>query len=60
MGRSKADALRDRLRERFPEREVQSWHLDLENMPVGIADVDLIFGALDSRRARQVLVGVLY
>ena len=30
--------------------------MDLEDMPVGVADVDLVFGALDSRRARQVLI----
>ena len=56
VGRPKADALRDRLRVRFPDRDVQSWGVDLEDMPVGVADVDLVFGALDSRRARQVLI----
>ena len=56
VGRPKAEALRDRLRARFPECDVQSWSMDLEDMPVGVADVDLAFGALDSRRARQVLI----
>jgi molybdopterin/thiamine biosynthesis adenylyltransferase len=55
-GRFKADVLAERLRAYVPGCEVETRAVDLEDLPLGEACVDLILGALDSRRARQLLV----
>lgn len=55
-GRFKADVLAERLRRQFPDRSIRAWACDLEDLPLGEAAVDVLLGALDSRRARQVLV----
>jgi adenylyltransferase/sulfurtransferase len=57
VSRFKSDVQADRLRSQFPHLTVESYPVDLEDLPLGVADVDLILGGLDSRRARQVLVG---
>lgn len=59
VGRPKADVLAGRLRQRFPDRTIESWPVDLEDLPVGVAAVDLVLGGVDSRGARQVLVDEL-
>jgi hypothetical protein len=59
VGRFKAEVHAERLRELFPWCRVESHPIDLEDLPAGLATVDLVLGALDSRRARQVLVGDL-
>ncbi len=56
VGRPKAEAVADRLRERFPGVSVEALVLDLEDVPLGDFVADTVLGALDSRRARQVLV----
>jgi molybdopterin/thiamine biosynthesis adenylyltransferase len=56
IGRPKADALAERLRPAFPALRVEALCIDLEDLPLGEAAVDVILGALDSRRARQVLI----
>ncbi len=56
IGRSKAEALAERLRRQFPALKVEAFFADLEDVPLGAFRVDVLFGALDSRRARQVLV----
>jgi molybdopterin/thiamine biosynthesis adenylyltransferase len=56
VGRFKAEVLAERLRQRAPVLEVEAVCADLEDAPLGRFAVDLILGALDSRRARQVLV----
>lgn len=55
-GRFKAEVLAERLRHRFPNQEIRARPCDLEDLPLGEAAVDVVLGALDSRRARQVLV----
>jgi ThiF family len=57
VGRFKADVQVGRLRAQFPTLRVEAHPVDLEDLPLGVAAVDLILGGLDSRRARQVLVG---
>jgi molybdopterin/thiamine biosynthesis adenylyltransferase len=52
VGRFKAEVLAERL----TGCAVECLPVDLEDMPLGFADVDLILGALDSRRARQLLI----
>lgn len=52
VGRFKAEVLAERLK----SCEVEFRAIDLEDMPIGVAEVDVIFGALDSRRARQLLI----
>jgi hypothetical protein len=59
VGRPKAEVLAERLRAQFPGRTVEAWVGDLENLPLGMAAVDVVLGALDSRRARQVLASEL-
>jgi molybdopterin/thiamine biosynthesis adenylyltransferase len=59
VGRFKADVHAERLRELFPGCRAESYPVDLEDLPAGLAEVDLVLGALDSRRARQVLAGDL-
>jgi molybdopterin-synthase adenylyltransferase len=57
VGQYKAHALGRRIKQSCPGVNVQSYATDLEDLPLGIsADVDLVIGALDSRRARQALV----
>jgi hypothetical protein len=56
VGRFKAEVLAERLRALFPDRRITGWPCDLEDLPLGAARVDVVLGALDSRRARQVLV----
>jgi molybdopterin/thiamine biosynthesis adenylyltransferase len=56
IGRSKAEALEERLKRQFPSLRVKAFFMDLEEVPLGAFRVDLLLGALDSRRARQVLV----
>jgi hypothetical protein len=59
VGRFKAEVQAERLREQFPETLFDAYPIDLEDLPVEYAAVDLILGALDSRRARQVLISEL-
>jgi molybdopterin/thiamine biosynthesis adenylyltransferase len=56
VGRFKAEVLAERLRRQFPGKTFDAHGRDLEDLPLGIAAVDVLLGALDSRRARQVLV----
>jgi adenylyltransferase/sulfurtransferase len=56
VGKPKAEALARRLREQVPGVAVEAYHADLEALPLGVFAVDLVLGALDSRRARQALV----
>jgi molybdopterin/thiamine biosynthesis adenylyltransferase len=56
VGRPKDEVLARRLRARFPHQRIEEWCGDLEDLPLSAAAVDVILGALDSRRARQVLV----
>ena len=56
VGRFKAEALAERLRPRFPDVRIESITADLEDVPLGRFAVDLILGALDSRRSRQLLI----
>ena len=53
VGRPKAEVLADRLRRRFPGLAVQAHAADLEDLPLGTFEVDVLLGALDSRQARQ-------
>ena len=53
VGQLKAQVQARRLRERFPDRIVEAWPVDIEDLPAGVAAVDIVLGALDSRRARQ-------
>jgi molybdopterin/thiamine biosynthesis adenylyltransferase len=55
VGRSKAEALAARLRQRFPYLQVEAYTADLEDLPLRVFQVDVLLGGLDSRRARQVL-----
>jgi molybdopterin/thiamine biosynthesis adenylyltransferase len=56
VGRPKAEVIAERLRNVFPDVEFEGTCADLEDLPLGAAEVDVILGALDSRRARQVLI----
>jgi molybdopterin/thiamine biosynthesis adenylyltransferase len=56
VGRPKAEVLAERLRPLFPATQFEAHCCDLEDLPLGVAEVDVILGALDSRRARQLLV----
>lgn len=56
VGAWKAEALADRIREQFPTVAVEALVADVEDVPLGRCDADLIVGAFDSRRARQALV----
>jgi adenylyltransferase/sulfurtransferase len=56
VGLPKAEALAERIRGQFPAATIKAHTADLETLPLGRFAVDLIFGALDSRRARQTLV----
>jgi molybdopterin/thiamine biosynthesis adenylyltransferase len=59
VGRLKAEVIAERQRLRFPGLSIEAWPADLEDLPARAACVDLVLGALDSRRARQVLVSEL-
>jgi adenylyltransferase/sulfurtransferase len=56
VGRPKALVLAGRLRESFPGLRVEAHCGDLEQLPREEAAVEVLLGALDSRRARQLLV----
>jgi molybdopterin/thiamine biosynthesis adenylyltransferase len=56
VGRFKAEALADRLQSQFPNLKVEARCADLEDIPLGDFAVDVVLGALDSRRARQSLI----
>lgn len=56
VGRFKADAMAERLREAFPRLSIAARACDLETLSPAETGVDVLLGALDSRRARQVLV----
>jgi molybdopterin/thiamine biosynthesis adenylyltransferase len=56
VGRLKADVLAERLSAQSPGRRFEAHCCDLEDLPLGKAAVDVVLGALDSRRARQVLI----
>jgi molybdopterin/thiamine biosynthesis adenylyltransferase len=56
VGRFKAEVQAERLQRQYPGQRFEPFCCDLEDLPLGLADVDVILGALDSRRARQVLI----
>jgi molybdopterin/thiamine biosynthesis adenylyltransferase len=56
VGRGKAEALARRLAGPFPHLRVEPFAADLEDVPLAAFRADVLFGALDSRRARQILV----
>ncbi len=56
VGRSKAQVLAERVRNSRPGVKVEAYAADLEDLPWGLFDVDVLLGALDSRRARQLLI----
>jgi molybdopterin/thiamine biosynthesis adenylyltransferase len=56
IGRGKAEALARRLAGQFPHLRVEPFVADLEDVPLSAFRVAVLFGALDSRRARQLLV----
>jgi adenylyltransferase/sulfurtransferase len=56
VGRFKAEVLANRLRSHFPETTIEAHAADLEDLPWSYCRADLILGALDSRRARQMLI----
>ena len=59
VGRFKADVIAERLRGQFPRQRIEARSCDLEVLAPEDAAVDVLLGALDSRRARQVLVSDL-
>jgi len=56
VGRGKAEALARRLAGQFPQLRIEPFVADLEDVPLSAFRTDVLFGALDSRRARQLLV----
>ena len=56
IGRGKAEALARRLAEQFPHVRIEPFVADLEDVPLSAFRADVLFGALDSRRARQILI----
>src|SRR5262249_46396950 len=56
VGRPKAEVLAERIQGQAPGAVIEARTADLETLPLGLFMVDAIFGALDSRRARQALV----
>jgi molybdopterin/thiamine biosynthesis adenylyltransferase len=56
VGRFKADVLAERLQAQFPQQRIEARSCDLEDLPRSEAAVDVLLGALDSRRARQMLI----
>jgi molybdopterin/thiamine biosynthesis adenylyltransferase len=59
VGKPKAAVVAARLKEQFPSVTVEAHCAELEDLPRGLAAVDLVLGALDSRLARQTLVSDL-
>jgi molybdopterin/thiamine biosynthesis adenylyltransferase len=55
VGCGKAEALARRLAGQFPQLRVEPFVADLEDVPLSAFRADVLFGALDSRRARQFL-----
>jgi molybdopterin/thiamine biosynthesis adenylyltransferase len=56
VGRFKADVLCQRWAAQFPQVTFEAICADLEDVPLGDFEVDVVLAALDSRRARQALV----
>jgi molybdopterin/thiamine biosynthesis adenylyltransferase len=56
VGRPKAEVLAERIRGQVPGLSVEARTGDLETLPLGLFAGDMVFGALDSRRARQALL----
>lgn len=56
VGRFKAEVLTEHLREAFPQQCIEARACELETLSPEEAGVAVLLGALDSRRARQVLV----
>lgn len=57
VGRFKAEVVAARIRRAVPEAQVEAIPLDLEDVPAGVfAGSQVCLGALDSRRARQLLI----
>jgi adenylyltransferase/sulfurtransferase len=56
VGRPKAEALAEQIQGQFPGITVEARTADLEHLPLDQFHVDVVLGALDSRRARQALV----
>jgi molybdopterin/thiamine biosynthesis adenylyltransferase len=56
VGSGKAEALARRLAGQFPQLQVEPFVADLEDVPLSAFRADVLLGALDSRRARQILV----
>lgn len=56
-GRYKTEVIAEQLQHNAPWLKVKTWTGDLEQAPLGLfAEVDCVFGALDSLRARQCLI----
>jgi molybdopterin/thiamine biosynthesis adenylyltransferase len=56
VGQHKAHVLGRRIREDCPGVKVETYAADLEDLPIGLLhDLDMVVGALDSRRGRQAL-----
>jgi molybdopterin/thiamine biosynthesis adenylyltransferase len=56
IGCGKAVALARRLQRQIPQLRIEPFVADLEDVPLAAFRVDVLLGALDSRRARQILV----
>ena len=56
VGSFKADVLCQRWTAAFPQVTFEAICADLEDVPLGDFEVDVVLAALDSRRARQALV----
>jgi molybdopterin/thiamine biosynthesis adenylyltransferase len=59
ISQPKALALAERLQLQFPNQRVEGIAADLEEVPLDTFAVNLLLGAVDSRRARQALVSEL-
>ena len=56
VGQNKAEALAQVLREAGTHLQIETFAMDLEDVPHGVFDVDACVAGLDSLRARQVLI----
>jgi len=56
ISHGKAEALARRLALQFPRIRIEPFVADLEDVPLSAFRADALFGALDSRRARQMLI----
>lgn len=56
VGSPKAAVLARRLQSQFPGLTIEEIVADLEDLPLGTFQGEVILGALDSRRARQALI----